>query len=372
MPRIIVDTRQPMVDFQSGNVLSDSLYKFGSDIARAPLAAAEIRRQNEQDAVAQGFRDRQEQRSVDQDAMRNAWHTDEMAHRTMLDKRQAGLDQQSRQRQHLLDVRAGLAEPAWDGAPMGPPPPSAQHELDLAELAKGDRTLAELMRKAQIEHLQRPTGKNAPGTRPQRQQIHNFGTDIDPDVRQFDEDSGTWIKAPLAADDTPHQPTAAEIQQQNLTETGFPDRQDNWYNPADWFRHAPAGPPPGAHHGADAVASGFGDEYMGDEAQATPDAQQRALPAPLNTAPPKPIDLSGYAPDPVAAFGQRLQQERQQQDRLPAHFAELSGIRPDPSTGITLDDFTGQDDQRRAAALMRLPPPDRKRAIAALRQLGFK
>lgn len=46
----------------------------------------------------------------------------------------------------------------------------------------------------------------------------------------------------------PAQLTDAQIkaaqEKQNTAETGYPDREWNWYNPADWFRHPPAGAQP--------------------------------------------------------------------------------------------------------------------------------
>lgn len=54
-----------------------------------------------------------------------------------------------------------------------------------------------------------------------------------------------------------------------------------------------------------------------------------------------------------------------------AVFVEQTGINPDPSTGITVDDFVGPDDQRRVAALRTLPPQERLKAIATLRAMGF-
>jgi hypothetical protein len=55
-----------------------------------------------------------------------------------------------------------------------------------------------------------------------------------------------------------------------------------------------------------------------------------------------------------------------------AVFIQQSGVNPDPSTGITVDDFVGADDQRRVAALRTLPPNERLKAIATLRAMGFQ
>jgi hypothetical protein len=142
----------------------------------------------------------------------------------------------------------------------------------------------------------------------------NIGTPTAPDWRQWDEASGLW--KPL--------PRSAPVSEQA----------------------APAGAP--AVQGQSQAIPGTNPTLDRVVSTLAPAPQQGGIPA-------RPDWLKV---DP--------QQEKAQQ------FVQLSGINPDPSTGINLGDILGPDDQRRIAALQRLPPLERKRAIAALRQLGHQ
>lgn len=111
MPRMLIDNTPPTFVFQDGNQLTDGMANFGRALVQAPLAAAQIRQDQQQQALANTWRQAEIDRQTRMDDLNRVWHDQGQ-------QRMAEQDAINRKRQAEQDAlaRAGLGL-SVDGRP---------------------------------------------------------------------------------------------------------------------------------------------------------------------------------------------------------------------------------------------------------------
>lgn len=318
--------------FADSNPLTDGMHNFAASLINAPIAARQLEQQNQQQNAAQQLAQAWKQKEFDRQDAQNAlaatWKDAEMKRQT---DRDAGT--QKFQDAQIANMDADNTRQNW------------------AMLGNGANNAAG---KA-IETLKMLFHGNG-GTKGSSSTT-NGGTGW------HKADDGTWFSRGIDGSTEVFDPATK-------TRVVY----DPNGNPV-------GGTPPAAPQPA-AAGPGIIDRIKGLFGQTN--VSQGPVPAGESMAPPPAVPVSGNpsldrvvstlgAPGPQGAMPPRPdwlkvdpQQEKSRQ------FVQLSGLNPDPSTGVSLPDILGDDEQRRISALQRLPPMERKRAIAALRQLGHQ
>ena len=325
---VVIDNRPAQAVFSDSNPLTDGMHNFAAALINAPIAAQQIERQNAAQQLAQAWKQREYDRQSSQDQLAAAWKDAELKHQTAND---AGT--RKWQDAQIANLDADNTRQNWEMLGNGANN-AAGKAIDALKLlfhgnggAKG-------------------TGATNGGTGWHKADDGTwFSRGVDGTTEVFDPVTKTRIK---------YDPEGKPI-------GGMPDATP------------PASP---------ATGTGLLDKIKGLFGQTN--VSQGPVPAGESMAPPPAAPVSGNpsldrvvstlgAPGPQGALPPRPdwlkidpQQEKARQ------FIQISGINPAPSTGVNLADILGQDEQARISALQRLPPMERKRAIAALRQLGHQ
>lgn len=180
MPRILIDNTPPSYVFQDGNNLTDGMASLAQALVQAPIAAAGVRRQVQQDEMANLWRSQAQERQQRQDQLQQLWHDEAGMRQDHLDalnnsryneaqRRQAELDamtktrfQQEQDRGNIADFEHGVRLP---DSPELETPMTDRQRLEWAAVKRGEdnRKMAELFAQGKIDAA---TGKGTKVERP--------------------------------------------------------------------------------------------------------------------------------------------------------------------------------------------------------------
>jgi hypothetical protein len=235
MPRIVIDNTVPQFVFDDSSRLSDGKAKLFSDLVRTPVEVAALRQQQERQQLEDLWRDRQwnRQDGLDRAAIERQERDD--AIRAMNEmfagqERQAAEEFRAREAKANDDYRAGRLKVDQQVATDNR---NEAWRDDLGAMLAGvsDRLFGKPAATPRAR-LNAGTGWH------QADDGSYFRTSADGVLEVYDPTTGS-VQRMSADAPPPMKPTPEQVRETNVRETGFPDREDNWYNPADWFRSAP-------------------------------------------------------------------------------------------------------------------------------------